>query len=108
MLHRICECEVIAPGILQPVAQGNQFLPTVDRNQPAVFQTPLKLFGFDAQVDHVRICPNEWMKRLNVRYRRTVLFPAINLHRPGLAKLDCNDAWGWISAKEQRVFLEFH
>ena len=38
MLNRIRECEEIAAGILQAVTQRDQFLPTVDRDQPTKFQ----------------------------------------------------------------------
>src|SRR4030095_9547587 len=108
MLHRIGKGEEIAPGIFESVAQGDEFFPAVDRDQPAVLEIALKLFGFDAKVHNIRVAPDKWVERLNVGNGRSVRFPAINLNRSSLAEFNRDDAWRWISAKEQRVLLEFH
>ena len=108
MLHRIGKGEEIAPRAFESVAQCDEFLPTIDRDQPAVLEIALKLFGFDAKIDNIRVAPDKWVERLNVGDGRSVRFPTINLNRSGLAELDGHNAWCWISAKEQRVLLEFH
>src|SRR5439155_24660412 len=108
MLHRIGKSEEIAPGVFESVAQYDEFFPAIDRDQPAVLEIALKLFGFDAEIDNVRVAPDKWVKRLNVGNGRTVRFPAINLNRSSLAELDSDNAGCWICAKEQRIFLEFH
>ena len=108
MLHRIGEGEKITPGVFKSVAQRDQFLPTVHRNSPAVFEIASELFCFDAKVDNVRVGPNEGMKRLDLGHGRSILFPAINLDRAGLAELDRDDARRRIGAEEHGVLFEFH
>src|SRR5882762_5229480 len=108
MLHRIGEGEEIAPSAFKPVAQCDEFLPAIDRDQPAVLETALKLFRFDTKIDNVRVAPNKWVKRLDVGNGRSVCFPAINLNRASFAEFNGDNAWRWISAEEQCVLLEFH
>ena len=108
MLHGISECEEVAPSAFKPVAQCDEFLPAINRDQPAVFETALKLFGLDTKIDNVRIAPDKWVKRLDIGNGRSICFPAINLNRPGFAKFDGDNAWSKISAEEQPVLLEFH
>src|SRR5436305_12159121 len=108
MLHRIGRGEKIAPGVLESVAQCDECLPAINRDQPAVFETALKLFGLDTKIDNVRIAPDKWVKGLDIGNGRSICFPAINLNRPSFAEFDGDNAWRWISAKEQRVLLEFH
>src|SRR6266480_3161666 len=108
MLHRIGRGEKIAPGVLESVAQCDEFLPAINRDQPAVFETALKLFGLDTKIDNVRIAPDKWVKSLDIGNGRSICFPAINLNRPGFAKFDRDNAWSKISAEEQSVLLEFH
>src|SRR5437867_5436453 len=108
MLHRIGKSEEIAPGVFESVAQCDEFFPAIDRDQPAVLEIALKLFGFDAEIDNVRVAPDKWVKRLNVGNSRSVRFPAINLNRASLAEFNGDNAWHWIRTEEQRVFLEFH
>ncbi len=48
------------------------------------------------------------MKRLDVRGRRSILLPPINLDRAGFAQLDRDDPRRRIGAEEDRVLLEFH
>ena len=50
VLHWIGEREEIASGVSQSVAQCDQFFPAINRDQPAVFKTAFKLFGFDAKM----------------------------------------------------------
>src|SRR5207244_1193113 len=108
MLHWVREREEVAPGILQSVTQRDEFLPTIDGDQPAILEIAAKFLGFNAEIDYVAVGPDEWMKRLDVGDRRSISFPAIDFHRSRLAKLNGDDARRRISAKEQRVFLEFH
>jgi len=49
MLHRIGQGEEIAPGVFESVAQGDEFFPAIDSDQPAVMEIALKLFGLDAK-----------------------------------------------------------
>ena len=74
MLDRIGEREIVAPGVLQSVAQRDQFLPTVDRNAPAVFEIAAQFFRFDPQIDNVAVGPDEWMKWLDLARRSIRLF----------------------------------
>src|SRR5438128_5030293 len=108
MLHRIGEGEEIASSFLQSIAQSDQFLPTIDRDQPAIFEIALELLGFDAKIDNVAIAPNKWMEWLDVGDGRSVIFLAINFHRSGFAEFDCDNAGCRVSAEKQRVFLTFH
>jgi hypothetical protein len=48
------------------------------------------------------------MKRLDINNGRSILFPAVNIDRAGLAQRDSNDTGRRICTKEDRVFLEFH
>src|SRR5512132_4249759 len=48
MLHWIVKGEEITSGIFESVTQCDEFFPAIDRDQPAVLETALKLFGFDA------------------------------------------------------------
>src|SRR5204863_1705501 len=108
MLHRIGQGEEIAPSAFESVAQCDEFFPAIDRDQPAVLEIALKLFGFDAEIDNIRVAPDKWVKRLNIGNSRSVRFPAINLNRTSFAKFNGDNAWHWICAKEQGVLLEFH
>src|SRR2546430_3996556 len=108
MLHRIGEGEEIASSFLQSIAQSDQFLPTIDRDQPAIFEIAFELLGFDAKIDNVAIAPDKWMKRFDVGGGRSVIFPAINFHRTSFAELDCDNTGCRISGEKQRVFLELH
>src|SRR4029077_11861822 len=108
MLHGIGKREEIAPGVFEPVAQCDEFLPAIDRDQPAVLEIALKLFGFDAEIDNIRVAPDKRVERLNVGDGRSISFPAIDLNRSSLAEFNCHNARGWISAEEQRVLLKFH
>src|SRR5438105_2440214 len=108
MLHWIREREEVAPGILQSVTQRDEFLPTIDGDQPAILEIAAKFLGFDAEINNVAVGPDKRMKWLDVGDGRSIFFPAINAHSSGFAQLNGDDAWSGISAKEQRVFLEFH
>ena len=66
MLHRIAQREERAAGALQSIAQRDQFLPTVDADPPAVASNRREFFGFDVEIGHVGIAPDERMKRLDV------------------------------------------
>src|SRR4029453_798152 len=107
MRYRIGEGEEIASSVLQTITQADEFLPAIDRDQPAVLETALKLFGFDAKIDNVRIAPNKWVERLNVGNGRSICFPAINLNRSSFAEFNRDNAGRWISAEEKGVLLEF-
>jgi hypothetical protein len=48
------------------------------------------------------------MKRLDINNGRSILFPAINIDRAGLAQRDSNNTRRRICTKEDRVFLELH
>ena len=108
MLHRIAEREKAAAGALQSIAQGDQFLPAIHADPPAVAQIAGELFGVDVQIGNVGIAPDEWVERLGVGDSRAILFPAINLHGPGIAELDRHDARRRVGSEKQRVFLESH
>src|SRR5262249_37857215 len=108
MLHWIGEREEIAPGVFEPVAQCDEFLPAIDSHQPAVLETALQLLGFDAKIDNVRVAPDKWVERLNVGNRRAVRFTAINLNRSSFAEFNRDNTWRRIGTEEQRVLLEFH
>ena len=108
MLHRIVEGEESAACFFETVAQCDQFLPTIDRDQPSVFEIAPELLGFNAEIDDVRVGPNKRMERLHVGDCRSVPFTSINLHRAGLAELDGNNSRRRVGAKKQRVFFQFH
>src|SRR4030095_3462902 len=108
MLDGIGESEEIAAGVFESVAQGDEFFPAIDRDQPAIPEIALKLFGFDAKIDNIGVAPDKWVERLDVGNGRSVRFPAIALNRSSLAEFNCDNARGWISAEEQRVLLKFH
>ena len=107
MLHRIGEREEIAPGALQAVAQRDQLLPAVDGDEPVELQVAGELLGvLHPEIRHVAIRPDERMKRLDVAHGGAVLLAPVDLHRPGVAHLDRDDARRRIGAEEHRVFLE--
>ena len=108
MLHRIAQREEAAAGALQPVTERDQLLPAVDADPPAVTQIAAELLGLDVEIGHVGIAPDKRVKRLDIGRGRAILFAAINLHGPGFAQLDRNDARGRVRAKKERVFLESH
>src|SRR5438067_9718589 len=108
MLHRIGRGEKIAPGVLESVAQCDEFLPAINRDQPAVFETALKLFGLDTKIDNVRIEPDKWVKGLDIGNGRSICFPAINLNRPSFGEFAGDNTWRWISGEDQGVLLAFH
>src|SRR2546430_13165306 len=108
MLDWISEGEEIASGFLETVAQRDQLLPTIDRNDPAIVQFAAQLFRFDAKIDNIAIGPYEWMERLDVGDCRSILFPAINFDRSRFAQLDRNDPRRRINTEEHRVLFEFH
>src|SRR5919198_446345 len=53
MLNRICECEEVASGAFQSVAERDQFLPAIDRDEPTVLQIGPKFFTLNAEIDNV-------------------------------------------------------
>src|SRR4029453_10832491 len=108
MLDGISESEEIAAGVFESVAQGDEFFPAIDRDQPAIPEIALKLFGFDAKIDNIRVAPDKWVERLNVGDGRSVRFPTINLNRSSLAEFNGHNARRWIRTKKQRVLLELH
>ena len=108
MLDRIIKGEEIATRLFETVAQRDQFFPTIDRDQPAIFEVAFEPLGLDAKIDNVRVAPNKWMEWLDVGDGRSVLFAAINFHGAGLAELDGNNPRHRVGAEEQPVFLELH
>src|ERR1700730_1774422 len=108
MLNRIAQSEVVAPGVLETVAQRDQFLPAIDGDTPAVSEIAFELFGVDTKIDDVAVGPDKWMKGLDLGDDRPIFFAAINLYRAGLAQLDRDNPRSWIGAEERRVFLKFH
>src|SRR5947207_2902651 len=90
------------------MAQGDQFLPAVDRDQPTKFQIAFELFRFDSKIDNVRVRPNERVEWLNISRCRSILFATVNLDRAGFAELDCHNSRCRISAEKDSVFLKFH
>src|SRR2546423_6146337 len=108
MLDWIGEREEIAPCVFESVAQSDEFLPAIDSDQPAILEIALKLFGFDAKIDNIRVAPDKWVERLNVGDGRFVRFPTINLNRSSLAEFNGHNARRWIRTEEQCVLLKFH
>src|SRR5262245_58864742 len=108
VLHRIGQREEIASRVFQSVAQCDEFFPAIDRNQPAILEIALKLFGFDAKIHNIRVAPDEWVKWLNISNGRSGCLPAINVNCSSFAEFNGDNAGRWISAEEQRVLLEFH
>ncbi len=53
MLNRIGKREEIAAGVFQSVAKRDQFLPAIDRDQPAVLQIASEFLRLDAKIDNV-------------------------------------------------------
>ena len=106
MLHRIAQREEAAAGALQAIAERDQFLPAIDADPPAELQIAGELLGFDPEIGHIGVAPNERMKRLDVAGRAAVFFAAINFHRAGIAHLDRDNPRRRIGAEEQGVFLE--
>src|SRR6266404_7769662 len=72
MLHWVREREEVAPGILQSVTQRDEFLPTIDGDQPAILEIAAKFLGFDAKIDYVAVSPDKWMEWFNVRACRPI------------------------------------
>jgi hypothetical protein len=125
MLHRISEREEGAAGAFQAVAERDQLLPAVHGDQPVELQiarqffdawrggVTLRLDGVspylcEAEIGHVAIRPDEGVERLNVANGGAVLLAAVNLHRPGVAHLDRDDARGFVCAEEKLVVLKTH
>jgi hypothetical protein len=108
MLHGIGECEEVAASRFKTVAQGDQLLPAVNRNQPTVLEITGQFFGLEAKIDNVRTAPNERMERFYVGASRSVSFAAIDTDGASLTELDPDDPRSRICAKKHRVFLEFH
>src|SRR5438477_3795468 len=108
MLHRIAQREEAAARALESVAQGDQFLPTVHADPPAVTQIARELLSVDIQIGHVGIAPDERMERLDVDARRAIFFSAINLYGSRFAQLDRDDPFSGIGPEKQRVFFKRH
>ena len=66
MLNRIGKREEIAAGVLESVAERNQFLPAIDCDEPAVLQIAPEFFRLDAKIDNVGVGPDKRVKRLDV------------------------------------------
>src|SRR5256886_17608545 len=81
MLHRIVEAEEIAVRFFEAVAQSDQFLPTINRDQPAVLQVAFELFGLNSKIDNIGVAPHNWMERLDVGDGGSVLSLAVDLYR---------------------------
>src|SRR5438105_10775168 len=82
MLNWIGECKKIASGVFQTIAQRDQFLPTVDRDQPAKFQIAFELFRFAPKIDNVRVRPTERVERLDVGRCRSIFLSTVHLTVP--------------------------
>src|SRR5439155_12681662 len=108
MLDWIGEGEKVAAGVFQTVAQRDQFLPAVDRDQPAKLQIAFEFFRFDSKIDNVAVRPNEWAKRLDVSRCRSILFTTMHFDRASLAQFDGNNSRRWICTEKDRVLLKFH
>ncbi len=109
MLHRIAQGEKVAARFFEPVAKRDQLFPTVGRDEPVVFQVARQFLGVrQAEIGRVAIGPDERMDFLGVATGRSILFPSINAHRPGVAHFNRDDPWPRIEAEEQGVFLETH
>src|SRR5262249_34755011 len=108
MLHRVRKREKIAPGALESVPQRDEFLPTIDGDQPAILEIAAEHLGFNAEIDNVAVGPDKWMERLDAGDCRSILLPTINFHRSCFAQFNRDDARRGISAEEQRVFFKFH
>src|SRR5207248_5517669 len=108
VLYRIGEGEEIASSVLQTVTQADEFLPAIDRDQPTVIEIALKLFGFDAKIDNIRVAPDKWVKRLNIGNGQSICFPTINLNRSSFAEFNCDNAMRRMGFEVYAVLLEFH
>ena len=109
MLYRIAQREKIAPGILQSVAKCDQLLPTVGRDQPIVFRSRQPAFPRSLGRDRPRRHrPRRRDEIPRSRRRSPILLPPVNLYRPSLAQLDCNDSWGRIGTEEQLIIFKRH
>src|SRR5439155_23384035 len=108
MLHRIVEGEEIAVRFLEAVAQSDQFLPTINRDQPAVLQVAFELLGLNSKIDNIGVAPDKWMERLDVGDGRSALSAAINLYRSRFTQLNRNDARHRVRTKKHPVLLQFH
>src|SRR5438045_51201 len=87
---------------------NDQFLPAIDGDEPSVLQIAAELFCLDAKIDYIRGGPDKWVERLDVGNGRSICFAAMYAHSPAFAQFNGHDPRCRISAKEQRVFLEFH
>ena len=108
MLHGIRKREEVAPRVFESVAKCYQFLPAIDGDEPSVLQIAAELFCLDAKIDYIRVGPDKWVERLDVGNGRSICFAAMYAHSPAFAQFNGHDPRRRISAKEQRVFLEFH
>src|ERR1039457_2795712 len=108
MLNRIGKRVISASRAFQALARGYRFLPLTPGDPPAVFEIPFELLGFNAEIDNVAVDPDERVKRLDLGDGRSIVFPTVNAHCAGLAKLNRNDPRRRIGAEEQFVFLEGH
>src|SRR5216110_177447 len=108
VLHGIGEREEIASGVSQSVAQCDQFFPAINRDQPAVFKTAFKLFGFDAKIQNIRVAPDKRVKRFNFDDCRSTFSPAINFNGSRFAQFNRDDPRRSIGAEEHGVLLKFH
>ena len=98
----------VAVRFLEAVAQSDQFLPTINRDQPAVLQVAFELLGLNSKIDNIGVAPDKWMERLDVGDGRSVLSAAIELYRSCFTQLNRNDARHRVRTKEHPVLLQFH
>src|SRR4029077_3331318 len=108
MLNRIGKREEIAAGVFESVPKRNQFLPTIDGDQPSVLPIAPELLCLDAKIDNVGVGPDKRMKRLDVGNGRTIWFPAMHTHGAGFAQLNSHNPRRRVCAEEKCVFLKFH
>ncbi len=77
MLHRIAQGEKAAARTLQAVAQRDQFLPTIDRDQPVELQIAGEFLGvFQSEIRDIAVRPDERVKGLDVADRAAVFLRA--------------------------------
>src|SRR5438552_427588 len=103
MLHRIAQREETATGALESVAQGNQFLPTVDGDPPTIAQIARELFGVDVEIGDIGIAPDKRVERFDVGGSRSIFFAPVDSDGPGIAELDCDDPQSRVGAEEERI-----
>src|SRR5262245_3451421 len=108
MLHRITQCEKAAAGILESIAQGNQFLPAINANPPAIPQIAFESFSVDIEIGDIGVAPDKRMERLDIAHGGTVFFASVNLYSPGVTELDRNNPLGRIRTEQQFVIFESH